>query len=52
MSGSRGDDVDRSPATEAMIARLIGTIAANAGLRPIDRCVAGIDPRGTGSIVS
>jgi predicted ATP-dependent protease len=30
-------DVDRSPASEAMIARLIGTIAANAGLRPIDR---------------
>ena len=26
------DDVDRSPASEAMIARLIGTIAANAGL--------------------
>ena len=26
------DDVDRSPASEAMIARLIGSIAANAGL--------------------
>jgi len=31
------DDVDRSPASEAMIARLIGTIAANAGLLPLDR---------------
>jgi lon-related putative ATP-dependent protease len=31
------DDVDRSPASEAMIARLIGTIAANAGLHPLDR---------------
>jgi lon-related putative ATP-dependent protease len=31
------DDVERSPASEAMIARLIGTIAANAGLRPLDR---------------
>jgi predicted ATP-dependent protease len=31
------DDVDRSPASETMIARLIGTIAANAGLLPLDR---------------
>ena len=31
------DDVDRSPASEAMIARLIGSIAANAGLKPLDR---------------
>ena len=31
------DDVDRSPASEAMIARLIGSIAARAGLRPLDR---------------
>lgn len=31
------DDVDRSPASEAMIARVIGSIAANAGLRPLDR---------------
>ena len=31
------DDVDRSPASEAMIARLIGSIAANAGLLPLDR---------------
>jgi predicted ATP-dependent protease len=31
------DDVDRSAASEAMIARLIGTIAANAGLLPLDR---------------
>jgi lon-related putative ATP-dependent protease len=31
------DDVDRSPASEAMIARLIGSIAAGAGLKPLDR---------------
>jgi lon-related putative ATP-dependent protease len=31
------DDVDRSPASEAMIARLIGSIAASAGLKPLDR---------------
>jgi lon-related putative ATP-dependent protease len=31
------DDVDRSPASEMMIARLIGSIAANAGLKPLDR---------------
>ena len=32
------DDVDRSPASEAMIARLIGTMAASdAGLKPLDR---------------
>jgi lon-related putative ATP-dependent protease len=31
------DDVDRSPASEAMIARVIGSIAANAGLLPLDR---------------
>jgi predicted ATP-dependent protease len=31
------DDIDRSPASEAMIARLIGSIAANAGLLPLDR---------------
>ena len=31
------DDVDRSPASEMMIARLIGSIAANAGLLPLDR---------------
>jgi predicted ATP-dependent protease len=31
------DDVDRSPASEAMIARLIGSIAAEAGLKPLDR---------------
>ena len=31
------DDVDRSAASETMIARLVGTIAAKAGLRPLDR---------------
>ncbi len=31
------DDVDRSPASEAMLARLIGSIAASAGLKPLDR---------------
>jgi predicted ATP-dependent protease len=31
------DDVERSPASEAMIARLIGSIAARAGLKPLDR---------------
>lgn len=31
------DDIDRSPASELMIARLIGSIAANAGLKPLDR---------------
>src|SRR5262249_53657626 len=31
------DDVDRSPASEAMLARVIGSIAANAGLLPLDR---------------
>jgi lon-related putative ATP-dependent protease len=31
------DDVDRSPASEAMIARLIGSIATKAGLKPLDR---------------
>jgi lon-related putative ATP-dependent protease len=31
------DDIDRSPASEAMIARLIGSIAARAGLKPLDR---------------
>jgi predicted ATP-dependent protease len=31
------DDVDRSPASEAMIARLIGAIAAAAGSKPLDR---------------
>ena len=31
------DDVDRSPTTEAMIARVIGSIAARAGLLPLDR---------------
>jgi lon-related putative ATP-dependent protease len=31
------DDVDRSPASEAMIARVIGSIAASAGLLPLDR---------------
>jgi lon-related putative ATP-dependent protease len=31
------DDVDRSPANETMIARLIGSIATNAGLLPLDR---------------
>jgi lon-related putative ATP-dependent protease len=31
------DDVDRSPASEMMIARLIGSIAMNAGLLPLDR---------------
>jgi predicted ATP-dependent protease len=31
------DDVERSPASEAMIARLIGSIAAKAGLKPLDR---------------
>ena len=31
------DDVARSPASEAMIARLIGSIAARDGLRPLDR---------------
>jgi lon-related putative ATP-dependent protease len=32
------DDVDRSPASEAMIARLIGSMAAaDAGLKPLDR---------------
>ena len=31
------DDVARSPASEAMIARLIGAIAARDGLRPLDR---------------
>ena len=31
------DDVERSPASEAMIARLIGSIAAKAGLKPLNR---------------
>jgi lon-related putative ATP-dependent protease len=31
------DDIDRSPESEAMIARVIGSIAANAGLLPLDR---------------
>jgi lon-related putative ATP-dependent protease len=31
------DDVDRSPAREAMIARLIGSIAAESGAKPLDR---------------
>ncbi|HME20966.1 MAG TPA: AAA family ATPase [Acetobacteraceae bacterium] len=31
------DDIDRSPASETMMARLIGSIAANAGLLPLDR---------------
>jgi len=31
------DDVSRSPASEAMLARLIGTIAAQEKLRPLDR---------------
>jgi lon-related putative ATP-dependent protease len=31
------DDVDRSPASEAMIARLIGSIAAESGSKPLDR---------------
>jgi len=31
------DDVDRSPSSELMIARLTGSIAAQAGLRPLDR---------------
>ncbi|HEY7581303.1 MAG TPA: ATP-binding protein [Acetobacteraceae bacterium] len=31
------DDVDRSAASEAMIARVIGSIAASAGLLPLDR---------------
>ena len=31
------DDTDRSPASEAMLARLIGTIAAQEGLKPLDR---------------
>jgi predicted ATP-dependent protease len=31
------DDVHRSPSSEAMIARLIGSVAAGAGLRPLDR---------------
>jgi lon-related putative ATP-dependent protease len=31
------DDVDRSPTSEAMTARVIGSIAANAGLLPLDR---------------
>ncbi|HUB10925.1 MAG TPA: ATP-binding protein [Acetobacteraceae bacterium] len=31
------DDTDRSPGNEAMLARLIGTIAAQEGLKPLDR---------------
>ena len=31
------DDVERSPASEAMIARLIGSIAGKAALKPLDR---------------
>jgi lon-related putative ATP-dependent protease len=31
------DDVDRSPQTEAMIARVVGRMAAKAGLLPLDR---------------
>jgi lon-related putative ATP-dependent protease len=31
------DDVDRSPASETMIARVIGAIASSAGLLPLDR---------------
>src|SRR5262249_9559255 len=31
------DNVDRSPASEAMIAQVIGSISANAGLLPLDR---------------
>jgi predicted ATP-dependent protease len=31
------DDVDRSPASESMMARLIGSIAAESGSKPLDR---------------
>ena len=31
------DDIDRTPANEAMLARLIGTIAAQDGMLPLDR---------------
>jgi lon-related putative ATP-dependent protease len=31
------DELDRSPESEALMARLIGSLAADAGLRPLDR---------------